>query len=197
MSRLYWIWIVTVFAEIIYLALLVVSITLPERRIWPPPARKSWQFRLVWTLIVLAYGGLHLLALLDWNTFIFPAWLRFGVGVPLLVAGAGFALWGVAALSWHLSLGLKGELITGGPYRYSRNPQYVGDTALCLAIVLISNAALAVVPGLLGALLFVVTPFSEEPWLEGRFGAAYKNYCKKTPRFLGDFGLRREVSSGA
>lgn len=50
--------------------------------------------------------------------------------------------------------------------------------------MLLSNAALVVVPGLLAALLFASWLFSEEPWLKERFGEDYERYCERVPRFL-------------
>jgi protein-S-isoprenylcysteine O-methyltransferase Ste14 len=38
----------------------------------------------------------------------------------------------VNALSLHATSGLAGELVTDGPYRYSRNPQYVAYIAIVL-----------------------------------------------------------------
>jgi protein-S-isoprenylcysteine O-methyltransferase Ste14 len=86
-------------------------------------------------------------------------------------------------LSIHSSLGLKGKLITHGPYKYSRNPQYLGDILIFLGIVLISNSLLTLITGIFGILWNILTPFAEEPWLLERFGKVYEDYCKKVRRF--------------
>jgi protein-S-isoprenylcysteine O-methyltransferase Ste14 len=39
--------------------------------------------------------------------------------------------------------------------------------------------------GFLGVVLNVLAPFTEEPWLEQRFGEAYLNYKRQVPRFIG------------
>ena len=77
------------------------------------------------------------------------------------------------------------ELIPGGPYRYSRNPMYVGMTLIQ-----------AGVGGALGnlwiLLLLVPTLFilrrgvieKEEAYLERRFGASYLRYRESVRRWL-------------
>ena len=174
----------TLLAELLLGGGLALSILRPERRIWPPPSRNSWQFWFVWLLFGSAVFGIALSAVLEWNSFIFSDRLRYGVGLPMLAGGLALAFWGSGILGWRRTSGQKGVLKTDGLYRYSRNPQYLGDSLNFVGLVLFSNATLVVVPGLLAALLFVLWPFSEEPWLKERFGEAYERYCERVPRFL-------------
>ena len=163
---------------------LLVSVLRPERRVWLPPGRDSWQFWFVWLLFAVAVAGLTLLAVFDWDSFGFPGWLRYAVGLPMLVVGLLLAFWGSGVLGWRRTSGQAGELKTDGLYRYSRNPQYVGDILNFIGLVLFSNSSLALAPGLLAAALFFFWPFSEEPWLKERFGVAYERYCQRVPRFF-------------
>lgn len=163
---------------------LLASVLRPERRVWPPPGRNSWQFWFVWLLTPLAFAGTAALGLLDWNTFIFPDWLRYFAGLPMLIGGLVLAFWGSGILGWRRTSGQEGALKTDGLYRYSRNPQYLGDILNLAGLVLFTNATLALLPGLLGALLFALWPFSEEPWLQERFGEAYERYRRRVPRFF-------------
>ena len=174
----------TLAAELVLGVSLIVSIVSPANRIWPTPGWQSPQFWFVWALILFVFAALGVLALQDWNSFLFPDWLRYVVGLPLFVGGLVLAFSGVGRLGTYNSAGLKGELTTTGLYRYSRNPQYLGDAVMLVGLVLFSNATLVVFPGLFGALLFVLWPFTEEPWLKERFGADYERYCKKVPRFF-------------
>jgi hypothetical protein len=57
-------------------------------------------------------------------------------------------------------------LFVDGPYRFSRNPQYLGDSLSALAYILLMNSWMAVVIGTLGILLNLLAPFLKEPWLE-------------------------------
>jgi protein-S-isoprenylcysteine O-methyltransferase Ste14 len=98
---------------------------------------------------------------------------------------------GIATLSEHQSLGLKGKVITKGPYRYSRNPQYLGFIILYSGIVLMTFSFMALVTGLIIIALFFILPFSEEPWLRQEYGKAYEDYSTKVSRFIDINALRK------
>jgi protein-S-isoprenylcysteine O-methyltransferase Ste14 len=137
----------------------------------------------VWSAYT-AYGGLVLAALKNGRPA--SASLRtFGtvgalVGAVLTVAGMRrFA--GPAQLTGTDA----GDLITGGIYRYSRNPQYVGLVALVagLAVARRSPTALALAAGL--AATFRAFVPVEERQLADQFGAAYLRYRDHSPRWIG------------
>lgn len=189
------IFITTVILEIMLGASLILSLALPTFRSWPPPKRKSWQYYFTWTFVDLSAVGIMILGVLDWNGFVFTHWLRFYIGGILILAGTAFALWGIYTLSVHTSLGLKGEFITSGPYKYSRNPQYVGDICIIIGYIIFTNSKLAAITGLLGVFWFLLAPFAEEAWLKDRFGEEFEEYLEKVPRFLG-FGRQRNRHRG-
>jgi protein-S-isoprenylcysteine O-methyltransferase Ste14 len=75
-------------------------------------------------------------------------------------------------------------LVTDGPYRWSRNPQYVTYALFPVGYALTGSAVMAWV-GV--ALLLVVMHFTavvEEEHLEQRFGDRYRTYRQATPRYL-------------
>ena len=76
-------------------------------------------------------------------------------------------------------------MITEGPYRYSRNPQYIGTVLVFSGALLFFNSFFASVIGVIGNLLFILTSFVEEAWLKQEFGKEYKEYCERVPRFTG------------
>lgn len=163
---------------------LVISVARPAMRVWPPPGPNSWQYRLVWTLTGLCAVGIVMVGVLDWNTFSFGHWLRIPLGTMLIAGGLGLALWGVRVLGVYATSGLKDSLIEAGPYRFTRNPQYVGDIVLLLGWGLLANSLRAWVLCILAMALFALTPFTEEPWLRKQYGEAYEAYCKRVPRFI-------------
>jgi protein-S-isoprenylcysteine O-methyltransferase Ste14 len=169
---------------------LVVTIALPRRRVWPPPSRASWQYWYTWGLTSLAALGITAVGILDWNTLGLALWLRVGGGF-LALGGASFALWGIRELGPRATQGLGGELATMGPYRYSRNPQYVGDIAMLLGFGLLCDSALTLAAVAMGIGWFVLAPFAEEPWLCERLGSPYEEYTRQVPRFLGFSSARR------
>ena len=66
----------------------------------------------------------------------------------------------------------------------SRNPQYVGDIVFFIGVGVIANSVFLWIAHLLLALVFVVAPLTEEPWLEEQYGDAYREYRRRVPRFL-------------
>jgi protein-S-isoprenylcysteine O-methyltransferase Ste14 len=77
------------------------------------------------------------------------------------------------------------RLVVSGPYRFSRNPDYVGQALLVGGLALLL-AIPWVFPALLPALLIVRYGViaREERYLERRFGEEYRQYCVRVRRWL-------------
>ncbi|WP_425399244.1 methyltransferase family protein [Aeoliella sp.] len=165
-------------------AILVYSIVRPTRRIWPPPAQKTWQYYTVWLLTILSFGGFIVVGILDWNSFDWPSVVRWPIGATLILLGNILAWVGVRQLSMKTTSGGAGPLVTNGLYRYSRNPQYSGDIAIIAGWAILSASWWAFPLCIGGIVAFVITPFAEEPWLEELHGEEYTEYRRKVPRFL-------------
>jgi protein-S-isoprenylcysteine O-methyltransferase Ste14 len=115
----------------------------------------------------------------------------------LLVIGACIALPGMGLVMWTIFLfrtlgrGTPNpklppkELVTSGPYQYTRNPMALGGFYF-----LLGEAAIYASPSLLGiSILFAIILYCnavwiEEPELQRRFGAPYSEYLRRVPRFL-------------
>jgi protein-S-isoprenylcysteine O-methyltransferase Ste14 len=116
-----------------------------------------------------------------------PTALFLAVGLPLAAAGETVrlaALRHIGGASRSTRLGAEG-LVDSGPYRFTRNPLYLGNLFLSLGLAIATG--LPWLPPLL-LVLFAVqyAPIvaSEEEELERRFGEAYVRYAADTPRFL-------------
>jgi protein-S-isoprenylcysteine O-methyltransferase Ste14 len=76
-------------------------------------------------------------------------------------------------------------LVIAGPYRFTRNPMYVGLAALTIALGFFINSwwpTVLLLPVLLLVRRFVIAP--EERYLERRFGAEYAAYRQRVRRWL-------------
>ena len=76
-------------------------------------------------------------------------------------------------------------LVTSGPYRFTRNPMYVGMAALYLGIALAFGYLWSV--ALLAVVLVVIDRTviaREERYLERRFGESYREYRTRVRRWL-------------
>jgi protein-S-isoprenylcysteine O-methyltransferase Ste14 len=177
----------TLAAQLVLSVFTAVSFFAPQHRVWPPPGPRSWQLYATWFLSWVSLSGVFLLALLHENTLGLPGWLRLAAGVPLLVAGPALIAWGFRELSVQTTLGVQGAFIRSGPYRFSRNPQYLGTCLYLASLVALSGSHLVAIGCLAIAAWFLATPFVEEPWLAERYGAEYAAYRRDVPRF---FGLR-------
>jgi protein-S-isoprenylcysteine O-methyltransferase Ste14 len=163
---------------------LLVSIRSPTRRFWPHGER-DWTFWVSWTAWLVYFGSLLGVTYLDWWNWYRPPTIVQGISLLLVLAGAVFATWAVWRLGFWESSGLEGHLNTEGPYRYSRNPQYVGYVAMLGGGAVLAGSWMAAVLALVGIVWFLLAPLAEEPWLHEQYGDAYEEYRRSVPRFLG------------
>jgi len=103
------------------------------------------------------------------------------VGLVALLAVARFRRARTSPFPWDPS----SALVTDGPYRYSRNPMYVGLASLVLATAGFTGSLWPVLtlPVAL-ALIVVLAIRPEERYLESRFGEPYRAYCARVRRWL-------------
>lgn len=114
--------------------------------------------------------------------------LAFAAGVALALLGLRLLVAGVLGLgSLDRTSGLKVDaLVTSGVYRWTRNPQNVGWMLFLLGMATWGRSGLALLlVAFLGALLHAYLVKVEEPFLQRTFGARYRAYRERTPRYLG------------
>jgi len=111
------------------------------------------------------------------------------IGTAVVCVAGAVAIW--AFLQYHragtdMRLDQPDSvLITGGPYRFSRNPQYIvlGLLQVTVACWLNTLWILALTP----VTMIVITRYAivrEERYLENRFGQEYLDYKKRVRRWL-------------
>jgi protein-S-isoprenylcysteine O-methyltransferase Ste14 len=154
-------------------------------RLWPTPPKRSWQHYTFWPLF---RGGLTLTLLYAALTAHWPQQqaetIQFIVGLICLIAGFGVTIYGYFDLGLENTYGADNGLVTKGLYRYSRNPQYVASIIGYFGTALANGGLDTAILCGLAILVYVIMPFTEEPWLQQAYGAPYIAYKAKTPRFL-------------
>jgi protein-S-isoprenylcysteine O-methyltransferase Ste14 len=166
------------------LASILWSIAVPDRRIWPPRRYTVMTPVLVWVPTLSLFGILIVLGIWGWGGLALAGWLRFGVGIPLILVG-NLVVWSeVTHFGLPQTSGAIGTLRTEGMYRYSRNPQYTADIGIIAGWILLSSAPWALFIGTAAILVLFATPFAEEPWLQDKYGAAFDEYRASARRFI-------------
>ncbi|MHA2006710.1 MAG: methyltransferase family protein [Candidatus Hodarchaeales archaeon] len=101
-----------------------------------------------------------------------------------IFAGTILLFWGIKTLSAQSTYGLKGDVITSGSSKFTRNPQYLGDIFLFLGSKNLANTLLILITGILGIIWDFITTYYDEPWLKNLYGEKFGEYCKHVKRFL-------------
>ena len=178
------IFLVTLAAEVLTTLAVAISILLPKQRVWPPTERRAWGKPMMLILFNLTACGVILLGVLDWNSYILPIWARIAIGLPAWLAGNILAAWAVLSLGLARMSGEAGTFIRGGPYRFSRNPQYLGFILGLVGWALLTNSALTTITALAALPSLILVPLAEEPWLLAQYGIEFEAYSRTTPRFF-------------
>ncbi len=138
--------------------------------------------------------------LLGWPTTGAAAGVRLVLTMASVVAavGVGARFWGAAYLGREIvhSGRLRSEsLVADGPFRYVRNPLYLGTTLFTVGLGLLASRLgwLVIVSGLL--LLHYRLIRREEAELLRVQGARYRAYCDRVPRLWP--ALRPRVKTGS
>src|SRR6476660_5878990 len=176
-------------AGIILDLFLLRTLLAPPFRIWPTPKPGSWQSLTFWGLF---RGGLvapFLGSALDWDATPLLDWTRFIPGLPLGLGGLFVTVCGYFNLGLGNTYCGADGLVTGGLYRFSRNPQYTASIVGLIGLSIGANSVFTII--LAGVMITanVLMAMIEESWLTKLYGAPYRDYCMQTARFLDVQGL--------
>ena len=116
--------------------------------------------------------------------------------LPARIIGYGIGAAGLALVAWGFLTLLRAgttvlpnqradRLVTGGAFRFRRNPIYMGEVLIFLGLAeLTHNIWFAILAPLLAIALYVLAIRPEEQHLETRFGQAYLDYKERTRRWF-------------
>lgn len=136
-----------------------------------------------------------------------PSDWTYALGIALMAGGGILAFACVAIFVTHgkgtpAPFDPPRKFVAAGPYRFVRNPMYIGGFIVLLGFGLYEQSAAILfftLPWFLSAHLFVV--LYEEPHLRATFGAPYDVYCRSVrrwlPRRLATPKLRASNTAGA
>ena len=102
----------------------------------------------------------------------------------------GLFLWAIGiiivsstSMSWIKTP--ENKLVTIGMYKYSRNPMYISFFFTYIGIGLISNSWIFLIITFVYIMIIMLEVKNEEKLCLKKYGDKYKNYMKKTPRWIG------------
>jgi protein-S-isoprenylcysteine O-methyltransferase Ste14 len=168
----------------------------------------TFEFRYRYLIHCIIYGlgfstpwnyWLHLDTIRTWQLLAaWPArngWLSFSnatiavliFGILCAFLGAFIRTWGTAYLSPFVVKdgALHGEgVVAAGPYRYLRNPLYLGTFihTFALALLMLPSGAIFTIIAIGLEQLRLIS--AEEPFLTAKLGEPYLAYCAKVPRII-------------
>ena len=147
--------------------------SIPGRSSWlasgPIVRAQEWATRLRFVLAVPAA------ALLVMFTDRGPMW----PGVVVALSGEAIQVWASAHLRKNV------ELVRSGPYRWVRNPMYLGRFLLGLGLALLTWRWFLIAPYVVTFWLYAqARALGEEARLRVLFGEEYASYCRKVRRWL-------------
>ncbi len=147
---------------------------------FPPPLL----FILGFAVSLLVHKFLPLYLIADSLTWVFSI-----IGRLFTLIGLAFMIWGL--LTFHRfrtaisPYQRASQVVTSGPYRFSRNPMYVGFTIAYIGGILTKNTLWA--PLLLPVILWLLVVLvirPEERYLTQAFGSVYTDYANRVRRWL-------------
>jgi protein-S-isoprenylcysteine O-methyltransferase Ste14 len=114
------------------------------------------------------------------------------VAIPLIAADFILLFYsdkhlGHEKLVGHAELSGKSELTVSGLYKYIRHPRYTGMICAMIGASILAHTAFAWIMFAIWLPCVLLSILLEEREMRRRFGAAYKEYSRATPRFLPRF----------
>jgi protein-S-isoprenylcysteine O-methyltransferase Ste14 len=119
------------------------------------------------------------------------------IGLAVLVAGLGFAVWARVHLgrNWSGAVTIKEdhELIRTGPYTYVRHPIYTGILTGVIGTAICSGTLRATLGFLIIAIALVRKLRAEEVFMRETFPGQYEKYREEVPALVPFTRLQRSA----
>ncbi len=163
---------------------LIATLYFTKFRLWPTPGAGTWQSYLFWSLFRSLNVLCFAVAIADRTAFHGLHWSVRLLAFGLLAVSLALFIYAFRVLGRDKSYCAADGLVTSGIYKWSRNPQnaLLMVVYACLALAADGARAYVLCAAMIAAYGLMVR--AEEPWLEAAYGAAYKRYCRRVPRFF-------------
>lgn len=151
----------------------------PNRMPWPP----------ILLVMAIALGiGLQWLVPLPW-IYGMAALEATALGIAMIIAAFAIDIWAALVLRNHKTTIMphrpSTQLVMGGPFRFSRNPIYVGNLMVVAGLGLVlSNLWLVIVTPVFGFALHKLAIMGEERHLEALFVDQWRDYKTRVRRWI-------------
>ena len=138
-----------------------------------------------WLPVTIAIVALHRKLFVD----TWPSTIRLASGLALIVFEA-WVFWrvrrdlGTARLVGKTELEGAGEIERGGIYSRIRHPRYLASFLAILGACLLAGTRMMYLAVAVWLALMAVIIVLEEREMRSRFGATYRDYSRKVPRFF-------------
>jgi len=77
------------------------------------------------------------------------------------------------------------EILVAGPYRFTRNPMYLGMLVFCIGFaIILSDVWIVILTPVCGWLIYLLAIRQEEAYLEEKFGESYRAYKATVRRWI-------------
>jgi len=180
-----------------WLAALVLFLQLPIPLYWfvLHPLRVSWRrypraayvvgLSCSWLPVTIVIVAFHRKLFAD----TWPSTIRLATGLALIVF-EGWAFWrvrrdlGTARLVGKTELEGAGEIERGGIYSRIRHPRYLASFLAIVGACFLAGTRLMYLAVAVWLALMAVVIALEEREMRTRFGATYRDYSRKVPRFF-------------
>lgn len=124
---------------------------------------------------------------LGWLSFNASAVVWLVIATIFAALGGWLRIWGTAYVGSSVvkSSSMHGDsLLADGPYRYLRNPLYLGTLLHTFGVALIMPPSGAIFTIVLIWIFQIRLAVAEEPFLLARFGESYREYAARVRRFV-------------
>jgi protein-S-isoprenylcysteine O-methyltransferase Ste14 len=120
--------------------------------------------------------------------FLPQGWVQFAVGVLLIAVGLGLIAWAARTMfagranpnPFRDSI----QVVSSGPFRFSRNPIHIGFAIAFFGIACVFNGAWLLILPVYFVLAVNLQAAREERYLEMRFGESYLQYKRHVRRWI-------------